>query len=467
MDKSNNKGYSRKSFLKKVGVASAAFTGFPYINSSGRGKSTFIDLEPKALKNYSKNDNIQIAVIGAGGMGQGDTRTALEIEGVKLVAACDLYDARLERCKELWGQDIFTTRDYREILTRSDVDAVIVATTDHWHDTIAIDALNSGKAVYLEKPMVQHIEEGQAVIDAEKSSGMPLIIGSQISSSLLQDKASELLAEGAIGKLNLVETYNDRFSALGAWQYSIPPSASENNIDWDTYLKDLPKIPFDPKRFFRWRNYKDYGTGVAGDLFVHMFTGVHQVTRSKGPRQIVAMGGLRHWHDERDVADIMIGMYDYPETETHPAFNLTMRVNFVDGSGGGSHTRYIGSEGEMVIRGGTITVKKATLPDAPGMSIDDFGEDIRLEYEEYYKEKYPESRPQVMDPEELIYRLPRGGQGTRYYHFANLFESMRTGKKVFQDGTFGLRAAAPALATNLSQTQNKIINWDPEAMKLL
>lgn len=467
MEKTNSNGQSRKSFLKKMGAASVALAGFPFIKTSGKSKSTVIELQREVLSSYPKNDHIQIAVIGAGGMGQGNARTALRIEGVKLVAACDLYDARLARCKELFGDDIFTTRDYREILSRSDVDAVIVATTDHWHDTIAIDALNSGKAVYLEKPMVQYIEEGHAVIEAEKRTGKPLIIGSQITSSLIQEKASELFQTGAIGKLNLVEMYNDRFSALGAWQYSIPPSASPENIDWDTYLKDLPKIPFDPRRFFRWRNYQDYGTGVAGDLFVHMFTGIHQIIGSNGPRQIMAMGGLRHWHDERDVADVMIGIYDYPETDAHPAFNLTMRVNFVDGSGGGSGTRLIGSEGEMIVRGGSITLRKATLPDAPGMSIDDFGENIRLEYEQYYKEKYPESRPQVMEPEELIYRLPDGGHGSRYYHFVNLFDSMRTGKKVYQDGTFGLRAAAPALATNLSHAQNKIINWDPETMKLV
>src|SRR5689334_16418173 len=140
---------------------------------------------------YSANDTIQIALIGAGGMGQGDAKLATSIEGVKLIAACDCYDGRLEHMKETYGKDIFVTRNYQEIVGRKDIDAVIIATPDHWHSRISIDCLNAGKHVYCEKPMVHAIEEGKSVIDAQQRSGKVFQVGSQYRSSLMYLKAHE------------------------------------------------------------------------------------------------------------------------------------------------------------------------------------------------------------------------------------------------------------------------------------
>src|SRR5450631_4021777 len=192
----------------------------------------------------STNNKIRIATIGEGGMGSGDTRFALQLPGVELAAVADIYDGRLERAKEVWGKQIFTTRDYREVLARRDIDAVIVATPDHWHSRITIDALNAGKDVYCEKPMVHDVSEGPAVIEAQKKSGRILQIGSQYVSSMIFQKAQDLLKTGAIGELNLVEAWLDRNTAIGAWQYSIPPDASETTVDWDRFLGNAPKKPF-------------------------------------------------------------------------------------------------------------------------------------------------------------------------------------------------------------------------------
>src|SRR5579863_2328811 len=277
------------------------------------------------------NDNIQIALIGAGGMGMGDTALALKVDGVKLVAVSDIYDGRLERSKEKWGADLFTTRDYREVLARKDVDAVIIATPDHWHSRITIDALRAGKDVYCEKPMVHSLGEGPEVIEAQRSTGHILQIGSQYASSIVYQKARELLKAGAIGDLNSVEAWLDRNTAIGAWEYSIPPDATPQRIDWDQFLGSAPKRPFEPVRLFRWRNYRDYGTGVAGDLFVHLLTGMHYVTGSLGPSRVYATGGLRFWKDGRDVPDAMLALLDYQATAEHPAFNTRLRVNFESG----------------------------------------------------------------------------------------------------------------------------------------
>src|SRR5216684_3486880 len=265
----------------------------------------------------SQNDVIQLALIGAGIQGQGDTGTALQVPGVKLVAVADCYDGRLAHAKELWGgpsgNDLFTTRDYREILARNDVDAVLIATPDHWHKQAAVDAMKAGKDVYLEKPMIHVYPDGPEIIDAARSTNRILQVGSQRVSSIVYAKAKELLASGAIGKLNMVTAYWDRNSSMGAWNYTIPPDASPETCDWPRFLGTAPKIPFSAEQFFQWRKWKAYGTGVAGDLFVHLFSGTHFITGSHGPTRGVATGALRYWKDGRDVPDVMLGLFDYRE----------------------------------------------------------------------------------------------------------------------------------------------------------
>ena len=248
---------------------------------------------PLAAQGQSKsaNDKVQIALIGAGGMGTGDALSSLAQSGVEMVAVSDVYEGRLIRAKERWGNQVFTTRDYREVLARPDIDAVIIGTPDHWHAQISIDAMNAGKDVYVEKPMVQKIPDGHRMVEAQKKTGRILQVGSQRVSSIVYQKTKDLLKSGVIGQVNLIEAWWDRNSALGAWQYSIPPDASPANIDWDRFLGSAPKVPFQPIRLFRWRNYRDYGTGVAGDLFVHLFSGMHFIMGATGPTRVFFDGG--------------------------------------------------------------------------------------------------------------------------------------------------------------------------------
>ncbi|MEX1063664.1 MAG: Gfo/Idh/MocA family oxidoreductase [Balneolaceae bacterium] len=468
MSQSENRDFSRKSFLKKIGTASAAVISGPFILGKSKSKPSVHQLGPEAGRpeKMSPNDHVNLGLIGAGGMGQGNVATALRYSGFKITAACDLYDSRLIRCRERFGEDIFITRDYGDLLDRDDIDAVIVATSDHWHDQIAIDALEKGKAVYLEKPVTQHVEEAHNVLDAERRAGVPLMVGSQRTSNIVFEKAKELYRSGEIGELNFVEGYWDRFSAMGAWQYSIPPGVTTDQVDWIRFRKDLPVIPFDPKHFFRWRNYHDYGTGVSGDLFVHLFSGMHMILDSTGPNQIYATGGLRYWDDGRDASDIMLGLFDYPETDSHPPFNLSLRVNFADGSGGGSRIRFVGSEGEMQLSWSNLIVKKSRLPDRPGIRTGDFGEQTRKEYEEYYTARYPETRARVIEPAESEYRAP-DGYNDRYDHLVNFYEAVRNGQPVLQDGSFALRAAGPALLANVSQREKRVIHWDPAEMNVV
>src|SRR5919201_2043065 len=158
--------------------------------------------ERPAPRDVPPSDRLQIALIGAGGQGMSDTRSALRAPGIELTAVADIYDGRLARSKELWGTQLFTTRDYREVLARPDIDAVIIGTPDHWHSRIAIDAMKAGKDVYVEKPMVQRIDQGLSVVDAARQTNRILQVGSQRVSSIIYAKAREIFRAGTIGELN-------------------------------------------------------------------------------------------------------------------------------------------------------------------------------------------------------------------------------------------------------------------------
>jgi predicted dehydrogenase len=415
----------------------------------------------------SANNNVQIALIGAGGMGMGDTRYALQIPGVKLVAVADIYDGRLQRARENWGDQIFTTRDHREILNRKDVDAVIIATPDHWHAQITREALGAGKDVYCEKPMVQKVEEGKPVIEAQQKSGRILQIGSQYASSILFHKAKDLLKSGAIGELNMVEAVLDRNTAIGAWQYSIPPDASPSNIDWDRFLGHAPKRPFEPVRLFRWRNYRDYGTGVAGDLFVHLLTGLHVTTGSLGPNRIFAVGGTRFWKDGRDVPDVMLATMDYPKTPANPEFTLALRVNLAAGAVREKFEfRFIGSEGIMTVGMSEMTVSKTPREKEPGFTIGTFAKSVQAQFMQEYRAKYPRKPADVRNIEPLTeakYQAP-AGYSAHLEHHRNFYEAVRTRKPFFEDGVFGFRAAGPSLLTNTSLYEGRVCKWDAEKM---
>ncbi len=452
MNKSNS---TRRNFLRTIAGATAGIaTGSGALASPGQ-TAPFQILTRGPVP---ANDTINLALIGAGGMGVQDALTALSVPGTRLIAACDLYDGRLVEAKTRWGNDLVTSRNYKEILNRKDVDAVIIATPDHWHKQISIDAMKAGKHVYCEKPMVHSIMEGHSVIQAQKETGRVFLVGSQGVSSLGNEKAKELLKEGAIGELNYAEGFWARHSPVGAWQYPIPTDASEKNVDWESFISNTTKRPFDATRFFRWRNYRDYGTGMSGDLFVHLFSSLHFITGSPGPSKIYAAGGLRYWKDGREVPDVLLGTFDYQQSQAHPAFNLSLRCNFVDGTSGTTYLKLVGSEGSMDITWDDVTLKrnKQVTSDDPFF------------IEQQRKAGKPVTgRKRILPPEEYTFRAEKGYAGGPYDHFANFFKAIRTNTPVVEDAVFGYRAAAPALLCNDSYNKETAIHCDPEKMLLI
>jgi predicted dehydrogenase len=417
-----------------------------------------------AGQSVSPSDRIRIATIGFGGMGMGDTKYALSVPGVELAAVCDIYDGRLTRAREVYGDRVFTTRDYREVLARKDIDSVIVATPDHWHATLSIAAMEAGKDVYCEKPMVQSVVDGKAVIAAQERTGRIFQVGSQYVTSAVYQKARELVQSGAIGRLTMVEAWLDRNTALGAWQYSIPPDASPATVDWDRFLGKAPRRPFEAIRLFRWRNYQDYGTGVAGDLFVHLLSGLHHVTGSRGPERILATGGLRYWDDGRDVPDVMFAMLDYGKQASHPAFTMSLRVNLKSGVPDERFGfRFMGTDGVITTSMSSLLLEKAPPEREPGYSIGTFPKAVQEEFLRQYRQKYPagDQTPAKIEPEKFA---PPFGYDAHQEHHRVFYQAVRSRKKPVEDAVFGFRAAGPALLANTSYFEKRMCHWDPDAM---
>lgn len=468
----NENSNSRRKFLQQIGATSlvAASSPFASLAASAKAEERILQYDRK----ITANDKIRIGVIGYGVQGHFDLRTALKVPGVELAGICDLYSGRIQNAKEQYGNEVFTTNNYQDILDRKDIDAVLICTTDVWHARITLDALAKGKHVYCEKPMVYKISEGYPVMEAAKKSGKVLQVGSQRVSSIGYAKAKELLATGEIGKLNMVNAVYDRQSSIGSWEYTIPKDADALTTNWDKFIEatenaERRPMAFDAKKFFWWRAFKEVGTGVAGDLFIHLLSGSHFITNSKGPESIYSTGQFSYWKDGRNLPDVMSGVMQYPDSPEHAAYQLTLQVNFISGTGGQEVIRLVGSEGTIDVIGNNITLKHSLMPEAPGFggydSLFTFSKSMQDEMQKEYDAKWTAEQRKRKTKEDIIFKAP-AGYDDHLDHFTNFFDSIRTGKKVIEDAEFGFRAAAPALACNESYLNKKIVLWDPVNLKL-
>lgn len=457
----------RRSFLQTLSATSALGLGA----ATNLQANTF--LHP--TKNYGPNDTIRIAAIGMGIIGFINMDNMIQVPGIEFVAAADVYDGRLTRVKEVYGNHIETTRDYRKILQRTDIDAVIINTPDHWHAQMAIEAMQAGKHVHVEKPMVQKLEDGLRVLEAQKATGKVLQVGSKQFRDPILHKAKALIQEGAIGQLTVVESQVSRNNGIGAWQYSIPTDASLQTIDWDLFLGNAPKIAFDADRFFRWRKYWDYGTGVSGDMFVHRMTGLHYVLDSLGPIQVMASGGVRYWNDGREAPDVINALLEYPETANHDAFTLMLKANFADGSGGGYTFRFVGSEGVIEVTWDKLTLKGSRRSTPSTADLVKGYNSVRT-FSQAQQDAFAKSHAQYQSTDSTFdqydfgksaeFKAPNGinERVIHYTHFANV---IRNGGTIYEDAAYGFRACAPTLLANQSSRNGKAYRWDPLNMKVI
>jgi predicted dehydrogenase len=452
MDKNS---WTRRQFMR-VGTGAVA--------AGAAAKITL--LEPRTLAAFARpvapSDTIRFASIGTGVRGCELLGNSLRVPGVECVGICDLYDGRHQAGREAVKKDVPVTRRYKEILDRKDVDAVIVAVTDHQHRRIVEDACAAGKDVYCEKPLSHTVEDGFAIVEAAQKNKRIVQAGSQRVSSILYAKAKEIYESGKLGEVYFIEAYWDRNSPSGAWVYPVPPDASEQTIDWNTFLGPATKRPFDPIRFFRWRCFKDYGEGLAGDLFVHLISGIHFITSTNTvAERATSTGGLFHYKDGREFPDLIQTSYDYPN------LRVTVRCNL--NNDGGEFIGFYGSKGTMIIKDSTLSYKpQDTRPQPEGYSTVGWPKAERESYLEKWHGEHPRTAPlnaKIEDDTEVF--VPPAGYSDVADHEANFFNAVRTRVPTVENEVFGNHAAIGCHLANFSYDNQAIAVWDKAAKRIV
>ena len=261
------------------------------------------------------NERLRIGVIGCGGMATEHMKKLVamrDTDNVEVGSVCDLYDKRAQKASQLTSGKI--VKRYRDILSDKSIDYVLIATPEHWHFPITMDAASAGKHIYCEKPMTHTVEQSKRVIAKVQSSGIKMQVGVQGMSDDSYEAAHRYIADGKLGKVVMAQIDYSRNEVEGIWNYEIDPDARPGeNLDWKTWLGAAPKRPWDPNRFFRWRRYWDYSGGIATDLFIHRVTRIIKSLDLKFPERGVGTGGTFEFtQSPAEVPDTFNVMLDYP-----------------------------------------------------------------------------------------------------------------------------------------------------------
>ncbi|HWR53608.1 MAG TPA: Gfo/Idh/MocA family oxidoreductase [Bryobacteraceae bacterium] len=402
------------------------------------------------------NERVQVGFVGTGARAHELMPALLANAGVEIVAVTDAYKGRVERAIERTGGRAKPYKSYKDIFADKSIDAVVIATPDHWHRTMVLEAMAAGKDVYCEKPLTYRSAEGVEIIGAARKLGRIVQVGSQGMSSVLQKKAREVIQQGKLGKVTIVRAAYNRNTASGAWIYPIPPDASPQTVDWEAFLGAAPKRPYSNERFFRWRCYDDYSGGIATDLFVHLCTTIHYLMGAKAPSQVMAMGQLYRWKESRDVPDTINAILEYPE-----GFVVNLSSTFNNQTQSESGFEFLGTEGTLSLGGDGLNIYPERGVEDNRWIVESWPR--RLE-DEYYRD------PKVRETELPATRKPKVLPGTESYlsegpeatvlHFANWLNSIRTRQPYWEDATAGHHAAACAHMVNLSAREKRMVAWD-------
>ena len=436
---------SRRNFLGLSAAAGAAVAT----------KTVLLDPDPlwAMPQAIAPSDRVRFGIIGIGMQGSSLLGTSVSLPGVECAAACDLYDGRHTLSREITNSAALpVTRRYQELLNNKEIDCIIAAVPDHWHKQIVVDAVNAGKDIYCEKPMSHSPADGVEMVAAAKKSGRIVQIGSQRVSSVLLAKARELIQQGTLGDLMMVEGSLGRNDPTGAWEYPPPPDLSSENLDWETWQGTVPKVAFNPKIFARWRCWKEYGTGVAGDLLVHLISGmIYVLNINEAPKRAMAMGGILRWNDGRNMPDVHATLFEYGRIPVYMRLNL--------GTETPESYRFMGSKGIMDISGEQIVFTPQSGKDeAPSYYSGGFPRAMR---EAYIKQWHAEHDPAVgHEPvvETMVFKSVEFDELKP--HLWNFFQAVKSRKPVTEDAVFGHHAALACHMANESYFRNSAVYWD-------
>ncbi len=259
------------------------------------------------------NDLIRMGTVGTGGRGQYLMKEATKVGGVEWVAVCDVYSARRDKAATIAGGTVKTFNDHRQLLDIKDIDAVIVATPDHWHAPVAVDAMRAGKDVYIEKPMVHFPKDGQAIVKAARQYKRVVQVGMQARAiPHFQEARQRYIDSGIMAKVGLVRTWYD---ANGGYVQVAPPGMEQkpDGMDWDRWCGPGPHVPWNPGIYFSPYKWLHYDGGMIMGIGIHVIDSAHQFMKLKAPRAAVAGGGIYHYKDGRDTPDVVNLVIEYPQ----------------------------------------------------------------------------------------------------------------------------------------------------------
>jgi predicted dehydrogenase len=441
--------FSRRRFISLTASAAGATIA---------GKAILLDPTPAwgMPQAVAPSDRVRFGMIGIGMQGSGLMRNSIQLPGIQCVAACDLYDGRHEVAREIASSTTLpVTRRYQDLLDNKEIDCVVAAVPDHWHRQIVIDALSAGKDIYCEKPMSHTPADGLDMVVAEKKTGRIVQVGSQRVSSALLTKARELVHNGILGDLMMVEGALGRNDPNGAWEYPPPPDLSPQNLDWATWQGNVPKVAFNPYFYARWRCWKEYGTGVAGDLLVHLMSGaIYVLGLNEPPKRAMAMGGILRWKDGRNMPDVHNTIFEYGNIP------IVMRLNL--GTEIPECYRFMGSKGILDVSSEQLMFTPQSGKDtAPSWYAASFPKQLRDTYDAQWYKEHAEPLGHEPISEATVFK------GTDYNdvkpHLWNFFQSVKSRKPVMEDAVFGHNAALACHMANESYFRRSAVHWDEQA----
>jgi predicted dehydrogenase len=368
------------------------------------------------------NDRIRIGVIGCGGQATGHMRTLVkmrESDNIDILEVCDVYDKRAQQAAQLTGGKV--VKDYRSLLGNRDIDYVLIATPEHWHYQMIVDAIAAGKHVYTEKPMTYSIEQARKVAEKMKTAHVKMQVGVQGMSDDSYETANRFIKEGALGKVVLAQIDYSRNHETDFWEYSQDPDVRPGeNLDWNAFLGPAKKRPFDPDRFFSWRRYWDYSGGIATDLFIHRVTRIIKSLGLTFPDKVVGSGGKFGFPDSKaEIPDTLNFLLDYPEGLT---------VQLISSQANDTRVAHL-------IRG-----HKATL------EFTNTGFTIQPQ-RQYARDAQP------------VTHMKTGGEVLDLHH-RNLFNAIRKNEAIRCDYMLGYYGVVAAAMGNLSYRKRKYMKWD-------